>query len=346
MWFYSLVLVVLIVFNGLAYFYNLSKVAYIISLFFLVIIAAFRPSTCCADYSTYVDYYNNLSALPLTFLEPSYFIIAAISKFIFHGPLGIFIIYSILGVCLKGMAFVKLTKYYSVSLILYFCSFYLLHEMTQIRVGVASAILLLSIPSIVDKKPKFFFLCFVLGCLFHYSYIAFGLFYFLDPKKINPWLYIGVIFFAFVAFNVGFSIVSIVEMMRIGFLSDKITAYKMLLDSGFFGDIQLINPLLFFRIAVLTALLFNWKFLLEKNRFSVILIKVYAFSIFFFVALADLPALAGRLNQLFGIVEVVIITFVIYILTPRYISVVIAILFAILIFYKQLYYSDLMQSYF
>jgi hypothetical protein len=346
MWFYTVIFLLLVVFNGAAYFYKASKFAYIVSLFLLILIAAFRPPTCCADYSTYVDYYRNISDIPVTFLEPTYFIIAYFSKLVFNGPLGIFIVYAIIGVSIKGYALTKLTKYYVVSLLLYFGSFYLLHEMTQIRVGVASGILLLSIPSIVDRKPLQFLVYLIIGTAFHYSFLIFAVFYFLDAYDAKPYRYVLLILFAFAAVAAGLNLASLFELIHLGFISDKINAYKLLLDKGLYGDIKIINPLLFLRISILFFFLYHWKQLLAKNRFSLVIIKIYAFSIFSFIALSDLPSLAGRISQLLGIVEVVLVPYLIYILTPRFYSLIIAVVFALLILYKQLYYSDLMTGYF
>jgi hypothetical protein len=346
MWFYSAVFFCIITLLSTGYFFRFQKISYCIAIISLIVIAAFRPQECCRDYINYIGYYNSIEEIPLTFLEPTYYLFAKISEILFDGPIGIFIAYAILGVGLKGIAFYKLTKYYSLSLIIYFGSFFLLHEMTQIRVGVSSAILLLSIPSIVDKNFRTFFLYMILGFCFHYSFIIFGLFYFLNTTKLNPWLYIGMIIFAFGAYIVGLNLVSFFQIIRLGFISDKINAYKSLMEEGMYNDIQLINPLLFLRIAIMTFLLMNWQFLQEKNRYSVVLIKLYSFSIFFFIALADLPALAGRLNQLFGIVELIVIPSITYIFAPKYFAVIIALIFAVLILYKQLYYSDLMMGYF
>jgi hypothetical protein len=346
MWFYSVVFFILIIFLSIGYFLKVQKLTYWISLGILMVIAAFRTGESSRDYFIYVDYYNDIDNIPITFLEPTYFLFVAISKVIFDGPIGVFIIYSIIGVGLKGWAFIKLSKYYSISLIVYFGSFFLLHEMTQIRVGVAAAILLLSIPSIVDRKPFAFLSLLIIGSLFHYSLMIFAFVYFLDPRKVNPWIYISVIGITFLAAMAGFNMASFFELVRLGFISDKLNAYKALMEEGVHSDIQLINPLLFLRIGIVTTLLLNWKVLQEKNKYSTILIKVYSFSVFFFIAFADLPVLAGRTSQLFGIVEIIVVPFVIYLLNPKYIAVILAILFAMLIFYKQLYYSDLVSSYF
>jgi hypothetical protein len=311
-----------------------------------MVIAAFRPSTCCADYSTYVDYYENLSDLPLTFLEPSYFAISFLSKLILNSYIGIFIVYSILGVGIKGFAIPKLTNYYPISLLLYFGSFFLLHEMTQIRVGVAAGFLLLSIPYIKEKRSLPFFIIIFIGILFHYSLIAFLPFYFINPDRINKKLYIAAIFLIFVGTLSGINFITIIQHVRLGFLSDKITAYQIMLENGLFGDISLLNPLLFLRVFILIFFIINADDLVLKNEYAVIVIKIYAFSILAFVGLSPLPALAGRINQLLGVVEIILVPYSIYLLKPRYVAVIISVIFALLIMYKQLYYSDLMKGYF
>jgi hypothetical protein len=346
MWFYSVILFFLILVLSSGYFFKVQKESYWTCIVMLMIIAAFRPAAVNDDYAFYLEYYDNISGIPFSFLEPTYFVITKISSFIFHGPIGVFIIYSILGTGLKGFAFLRLTKYYSISLILYYCSFFLLHEMTQIRVGVASGILLLSIPSIVDRNWKHFLCYMIAGTLFHYSFIVFTFCYFLDSKKINPPLYLGVIAGTYAAVLAGLNLTMIFDFIRLGFISDKIQTYKMLLEQGVYGGILLLNPLLLLRFLVLSFMIWNYDILQEKNRYAILLIKIYAFSIFFFIAFADLPVLAGRISQLLGVVEIILVPFVVYILNPKYLSAALAIVFGMLIMYKQLFYSDFLHNYF
>jgi hypothetical protein len=318
----------------------------VLSLFLLFVIAAFRPATCCADYFTYVDYYNDLSNIPLTFLEPTFFVVSWLSSTVFHDYLGLFVIYSLLGVTIKGYAIKQLTPYYGISLILYFCSFFLLHEMTQIRVGVAAGILLLSIPYIHQRKPGVFFLLILIGCMFHYSLMIFSFFYFIDSRRINPKVYILCLFLIFFATILGFNLITITQYIKIGFLSSKIEAYQLLLEQGINAQISLLNPLLFARMGILIFFILNYEQLLIKNENSLVITKIYAFSIFTFVALSPLPVLAGRVSQLLGVVEIVLVPYAIYILRPKYLVICIVVVFAMLIMYKQLYYSNLMEGYF
>lgn len=346
MWFYSAILFLLIAVLSTGYFFKVQRESYWVSVVMLMIIAAFRPESSNKDYSFYLEYYDNISAIPFSFLEPTYYVITKISTLLFHGPIGVFIIYSILGTGLKAIAFTRLTKYYSITLILYFCSFFLLHEMTQMRVGVASGLLLLSLPSIVNRNWKEFLGYMILGTLFHYSFVIFGFCYFLNSKRINAPLYLGVLAGTYIAVLAGLNLTVIFAFIKLGFISNKIETYKLLLEQGIFGDILLLNPLLLLRFLILTFMIWNYDILQEKNRYSILLIKVYAFSIFFFIAFADLPVLAGRISQLLGIVEIVLVPFVVYILNPKYLSAALAIIFGMLIMYKQLYYSDLLSSYF
>ena len=83
-----------------------------------------------------------------------------------------------------------------------------------------------------------------------------------------------------------------------------------------------------------------------NNQISLIVIKIYAASVFAFIVLSDLPVLAGRISQLLGVTEVVAVPFIIYIFRPKYAAAAMVVVFALLIFYKQLYFSDLMFPYF
>jgi len=346
MWFYSVIFFLLLGILSAGYFFNFKKTSYWSCVAILFVISGFRPEDCCLDYTIYLEYYEVLSTLSYTFLEPSYFIIADISKILFNSPVAIFVIYSALGVTLKSYAFTNLTKYYAITLILYFGSFFLLHEMTQIRVGVAAAFLLLSIPHIVNKKPLYFFPLIAIGILFHYSLIIFIPFYFFNAQKINPLIYIGMIITAFLAFAIGLNLISVLYIVKLGFISDKIISYKSLLDEGVNTELNLLNPLLLLRIVILSGLLYKWKLLQSYNVNTVILLKIYSFSILFFILLADLPVLAGRVSQLLGVVEIILVPFIIYICSPKYLAIVVSLLFGLLIMYKQLYYSDLVMGYF
>ena len=97
-------------------------------------------------------------------------------------PIYLFLLFAILGVSFKLIAIKQLTELWFLSLILYLSNFFILHEMTQIRAGVASAFLLLCVKPIYDRDLKRFLLFAVLGFLFHYSAIVILPLWFLGIK--------------------------------------------------------------------------------------------------------------------------------------------------------------------
>ena len=346
MWFYYLIYFVLVAAFYIAVYYDIQKPIYVCCLLLLAIIVGLRPASCCADYLNYQDYYFNLQNINVVILEPTYFIIAWIAKLLFNSPIGVFLIYGFLGVFTKGIAFTRLSNFYLLSLIIYSGTFFLLHEMTQIRVGIASSILLMSIPLIYKRKIFGFLGIIVLGTLFHYSFLIFIFFYFLDPHKINPLFYIGIIVMSFLIYLSGINTIMLLEHIPIDFVADKVRAYNSLLEMGIDTKINVFNILVIFRIFFLSILLWKWEFLYEKNKYSVLLIKIYAFSTFFFVFLYALPVMAFRVRELLGIVEVILVPFVVYLLKEKHVAFVIVLLIGLILMSIDIWYNDLIHNYF
>jgi len=346
MWFYYAIYSFLVVAFYFAIKYERPKSVFIGCIVLLICIAGFRPSTCCRDYLNYVDYYYDIDTISSSFLEPTFFFISKISQVIFDSPLGIFLIYAIMGVSTKGLAFIKLSNFYLLSLILYFSTFFLLHEMTQIRVGIASSVLLLSIPSIYERNWFKFFLLILAGTLFHYSFLIFIFFYFLNPYKINPLFYIGLLVFGFLTYLSGVNIVSLLTYIPISFISEKVEVYNNLREMGVDTEINVFNILVILRIGILSVFLWKWPVLYEKNRYSIILIKIYAFSIFFFVFLSSLPVMAFRVRELLGIVEIILVPFFIYLIKEKYIAFIITLLIGLLLMSIEIWYNGIINNYF
>jgi hypothetical protein len=346
MWFYYAVYFLLATAFFISLKYNIQKQVYVICLVVLFVISGFRPSTCCADYLNYVDYFNDIDNRSVIQIEPTFFLISKIALYLFNSSIGVFVIYAFLGVLSKGLAFKRLSNFYLLSLIVYSATYFLLHEMTQIRVGIASSILLLSIPSIYERKYFNFLLLLILGTLFHYSFLIFGFFYFLSPNKINPTFYAVLIFSGYIAYVLGINVVSVLGIIPIDFISGKILAYNALLEKGVDTKINVFNVLMLFRLSFLTILLWKQNYLFEKNKFSILLIKIYAFSIFFFVFFSSLPVFAFRIRELTGIVEVILIPFFVYLFKEKYIGFCVIIVLGLIFMSIDIWYNKMISTYF
>ena len=101
--------------------------------------AAFREIGVDPDSQNYAALYQNPYSSNITdHIEYSFILFATILNSITDSPHAIFLVYAIMGVSLKMFAFKKYSDHYILMLAIYLCYFYELHELTQIRAGVAS----------------------------------------------------------------------------------------------------------------------------------------------------------------------------------------------------------------
>ncbi len=312
----------------------------------LICIAGFRGAGIDNDYSIYQLDYNVFKTISFTQLEPSFYIISYWIHASFNNILFLFLFYSILGVSLKFYAIKKLSHQYFLCVITYFSYFFLLHEMTQIRVGVASGIMMLSIPDIYNRNIKSFTLKNALAILFHYSASVFLFFYFIDTKKINVKVYVGLILSAYLLHFAHIRLINLLTFLPIETFVSKIDTYQKLASIKIHSDIDIFNIVFLFRVVVCIILLLNINTLAAENKYAIILLKIYTASIFCFVALSDLPVLAGRVNQLLGVVEIIIFPFFAYLFKPKVFGVASVVLIALGMISIKLLYGQLVKGYF
>jgi hypothetical protein len=346
MWFYYLIFFVIVT----SYFFTLNnsykKPVYYLIAFFLVLIAGLRRFGIDADMATYIQYYNLLPDLSFVQVEPSFQLIGLAIKNTVADITFLFLFYSFLGVAIKVFAIEKLTRFYILSLLTYFSYYFLLHEMTQIRVGIASGFLLLSIPDIYERKPVRFLTKILAGTLFHYSLMVFSIFYFLNPRKINFHFHLGLIIFAYMAHFAGLHLITLVKLIPLSFIASKIDAYELLLSLDIHSAIDIFNPLFLFRVCFCLVLIYKWEVLYLHNKYSLLLLKIYSISNFIFIVFADLPVFAARLNQLLAVVEVILFPFIIYVFRPRTLALFAVILIGLGMMSIKLFYVGLLRDYF
>ena len=122
----------------------------------LILIAGLRPIGIDRDSLAYVGIVGSDEVnINLLDKEPGFWLIYKINKIIFNGNTQcFFLIYALLGVSLKIFAIKKYSLLPFFSTFTYVCLYFILHEMTQIRAGVAAAIFLLALQDIKDKNLK------------------------------------------------------------------------------------------------------------------------------------------------------------------------------------------------
>ena len=320
----------------------------------LILIAGLRQPGVDWDSDTYEYVFNHVGA-PLDyfthfsdyyFYEAGYYLIPSIFKTVFNASnVWCFLLFAMLGVTLKFKALWKLTEFQMLSVLVYFCHFFILHEMTQIREGVASGILLLCVVQIKEKNFSKFCLLLLLGIFFHYSALIFIPFYFLNPLKLNKKVFFAILLIPHLLYFLRINIITILIALHLGIISDKLTMYSDLLDAGVFTDINVYNSVFLIEFFFCIFLIWKSDFFYRKNQYALILIKIYTIALASWMLFASIPVIAFRSYGYLGIVEVVLVPFILYYIEEESIAVLFTFLFALVSLFIDIVHNELLRPY-
>lgn len=152
---------------------------------FLASLAGSRYFGIDRDYYQYVYFYNAIAHKEfgnLPNLEVGFVSIAEINNFLGGSSFTFFILYASLAIGVKFFGIIKASPAPVLSFIFYLGGFYFLHEMMQIRIGLASGFIFFSFYYLVIGSKKKFLLFTFIGCAFHYS-VLMSLFIVLISRK-------------------------------------------------------------------------------------------------------------------------------------------------------------------
>jgi len=225
----------------------------------------------------------------------------------------VFVFISILSVAIKYYAILLIyKKLYIYSIIVYLSNYFILHEMTQIRIGLASALFLLSLDDIINNNIKHYLIKIFIGCLFHYTALIFLPIYFIINRKLSLEQLIKYMIISMLVLSIIIAVV-MYEISDTAYF-DRISAYT----SGHLsnGTINFLNPLVWFRIVLL--LLLFWSNRRDRTKkLENIIVQMYLFGTGIFFLLFFMPVLALRLSQMFFAIDPIAIPFLIFTVFKR-----------------------------
>ena len=313
---------------------------YLIILFLglvLILTAGFRKEEAVRDYVTYVTYFHEQDFL---LVEPSFVLISnVIHLLIGPYPIYLFVLFATLGVSLKLTAIKQLSELWFLSIVIYVSHFFILHEMTQIRAGIASALLLLCVKPIYDRDLKKFLLFAFLGFVFHYSAIVILPLWFLGLKPRKIFL----LFSIPVAYIIYFTGINLITTIPIAVIQSKISIYQTLMEMGNEESIliNVFNLVFLGKIALFYFLLSKYKLIASHNKYVPVLMKIYCISLISYPVLAVMPPVATRINELFAIVEIALLPLIYYSFKPIWFSKSIVVFIGICFLLINLFYVKL-----
>ena len=294
-----------------------NKYAYWGLCIFLILFSAFRTIGIDPDSETYEGIFKNNENNPKLLVESSFLFISGIIKIFTDDIHYLFLIYAILGITIKFYALRQLSPWYFLPLVIYFGNYFILHDFIQIRAGIASAMLLLAIKPLSEGNKKKAIVYFLIANVFHYSSLVFYPILFFSNNLSRIWKYalIAIMPVGAILFLLRLDFIS---ALPIPYIQEKLEMYKTLTETGFFEEFNLKNVPLWIQYVILLYSLYFYDTILEKYPALPLLLKITAYSMFFFFAFSSVSVVAGRFQELLGIVELALFPCVCYTFRPQY----------------------------
>ncbi len=336
-------LLISILFGIIADYIPQKKSKYLLIILFIlsILVAGFRIGESMPDYLTYVGYYNEIISDNISyFIEISFVYIVKFSNFLVHeNIIVLFLIYAIIGVSLKFYLINKLSSFWIYSVIIYISNYFIVHEMIQIRAGVASGFILLSLIPIYNRNFYKFFLLILCASFFHYSSVIFLFLWFLQPSSLNNRNYL--IFFV-VTYILHFTETDPISLIfRI--LPTEITGFKSVyLDKDRAEDlaVNVFGIFIFTRIIVFIYFLYFSEHIFKYNKYIYIILKFYAFGIMAYILLANFPEISVRLSYTLMSTEILLVPTINYTIKEKSVSRILIFSYAFLSFVLNVYFTS------
>lgn len=309
-----------------------------------IILASVRFGLNTFDTENYILHFNNFTifSLETNFFEPGFSALISMVKFA-GGDEKIFLfLAACLGVSLKFVAIHRYSSLLYLSLITYYSKYFLVHEMVQIRVGIASGIFLLSLKYIKNRNIVKFLLLLSVSMLFHYSAVVCILAYIICSNKISTEKVMILATSALVLLIV-FSMDTLV-LQQLGIFSDKAQGFISATLRGEFDDFKLFNLTNIIRFFVLALLYIRRDIIRKKAIYFDELIRIYALSLLVFYLFRNVPVFAVRISDIFDVVMIFIFPMLIYSFKMKYIGFSLFTIVVLAYFYNNYYSQSLIFS--
>jgi hypothetical protein len=236
--------------------------------------------------------------------DPAYFFLTSFFLSI-KVPFELFLFgYALVCVSLKVKGIVKMSNAPYWSLLLYGSTFYMLHELVQIRAGAASALFLLGIPFLVQGRRTAYVLLILLASCFHYSALTLLPLAFLQNQEEKPRWYLIILLLSLIGAASGVTLSFLIQHLP-GADADARMAIYLLEAENNFTAVHIFNRVSIPNFLLAVALLLNFKELKNRTPYASHIIRIFTLSQIIFYIFSGFAIFAFRLSELMGVVSII-----------------------------------------
>jgi len=337
------------------YFYNTSKAEKIFTLaiflilwFVLVMISGLKPVGFDRDSKTYVAFLSyNPSEYNLLVFEPLHWGLVYLNNILFNAnPHTFFALYAVIFLTISLYAIYKDSSFPLISLFIFVLLFFPLYGLTQIRQGVAVALLLYSIKDLSKDRIKHFFIKAIIATGFHYSApILFSVLFISRKMKLPVLVVIILPIFCIVLGKV----LPILSMLY--YLADliggpfgyKLNHYLFIMEQ--FGEkhpFNVTNPFNRYTLFIFgCGVIFGFLYKKRMDTHKSILFNLLFLSLSVLFLFLQLPILSNRLFFPLSSVSIFIFPYIIYKTKPRIVAVTLLVLLILALSFNMYIRDDL-----
>ena len=315
-----------------------------------------RGESVAKDYESYqiifsliYDLASSNDGVFLPLFEPGFVGVVLLFRTLFEVNYVLFIMvfFGLLTVLLKVFSINRLSPYPYLAILFYFSHYFFLHEMTQIRIGLASGIFFVSLIFYLKDERWKFILLILLATLFHYSAIFYLLLLFFNSKYFNRYVYASIIVISLILGYLKIPLLDFLGSIDPANVSGKLNNYSEMVQSGTIESINFFNILTLVDIVICLYFVFVIpKVLLIEDKIIALCLKCNALAIFFLAALSGVPSLAFRASELFGLTSIILYASLVKYLPFGKFNILVTVLIAVLTFYTVVFHTDLVKPYY
>lgn len=346
MFFYFIIFLFIASF-GAVYRYKLSeksKWLYLGLLFFLILIAGFRAEGVDNDMRSYLAIIQQSWGLA----EPSFFLISYICYDLLGSTRLVFIVYAILALTLRFTAYKRLSPYFFMTLMVYFATNFVTHEMNQIRAAVGIGFMLWAVYFWFQPAGRRFWLSMLMmtcATLFHFSLVVpFLIIFFVKNNSKHLIWFFTLIPIAYFLHFTGLTPLTILSKIGGEYVATKIKFYQSYgIDVA--PSVNVFSILLFIKIGLIFCLYTCRDIISTKIPLFYFYLKLYIIGFFSLVFFSTIPGAAFRISDVFWFVEPLLLPSLVYAFRPRWLAITLLIVLCLYWVWLNYVSSDFIRPY-
>ncbi|MFX3577238.1 EpsG family protein [Ralstonia mannitolilytica] len=271
----------------------------------LIPAAALRLGLATADTEIYLQEYTKYTfadGLMSGPFEPAFMLLSWLAKRLDLDAASYLWIVASIGVFLKIIGICRSSQFIALSILVYISKYFLLHEMIQVRAGIATGIFLCSLPFLHQRRWARYLICVLIATAFHQSAIIYIVLYPIcgaANRKLSSVIPLVASGLLFAALNMNGALINFFASYV-----PKVENYLELLAAGEHAEIHLFNVEVILKVVIWFTLAARYERLCKEYFIFEPIFKIWTLSIVSYFALSSVPVFAFRISELLDVVAI------------------------------------------